>query len=150
MSRVTVRFVRTTTAVPETVWSLLADGRGWPRWTLMHTARLDREGYPQPDGVGAVRRFRSGLAVVREEVTAFEPPHRFRYRLLSGFPADDYVGEAVLTPTDEGTSITWTVTFRARYRGTRALCRLAVWLILGDFSRRLARVSAVEDASAAP
>jgi hypothetical protein len=67
-----------------------------------------------------------------------------------GGRADDYVGEAVLTPTDEGTSITWTVTFRARYRGTRALCRLAVWLILGDFSRRLARVSAVEDASAAP
>jgi hypothetical protein len=67
-----------------------------------------------------------------------------------GGRADDYVGEAVLTPTDEGTSITWTVTFRARYRGTRALCRLAVWLILGDLSRRLARVSAVEDASAAP
>lgn len=111
----------------------------------MNTARLDREGHPEPDGVGAVRRFRSGLAVVREEVIGFEPPRRFAYRLLSGFPAENYVGEAVLTPTGEGTAITWTVTFRPRYRGTRTLCRLAVRFILGDFSRRLARVSSAED-----
>jgi hypothetical protein len=74
----------------EAVWRVVADARGWSRWGAWQAAELEREGGPPPGGVGAIKVLRRRPVVSREEVTVFEPPSRFGYRLLSGLPLRAY------------------------------------------------------------
>jgi hypothetical protein len=100
------------TASIETVWELLSTVATWPTWSRHKLARLEREGSPTPDGVGAIRIL--GLDPVkatkcnREEVVAFDAPTHFAYRLLSGQPLDNYRSDVRLNPLPGGgTRITW-------------------------------------------
>jgi hypothetical protein len=45
---------------PEKVWTLLADTGSWADWAPFDEAELESAGSPEPQGVGAVRRFRHG------------------------------------------------------------------------------------------
>jgi hypothetical protein len=65
------------TAQPQVLFALLADGATWPRWSIVRHARLEREGVPAPHGVGAIRRFGGGPFASREQVVAYEPPHHW-------------------------------------------------------------------------
>jgi uncharacterized protein YndB with AHSA1/START domain len=101
----------------ETVWRLLSTVDTWPTWSRHKLARLERDGNPTPDGLGAIRVL--GLnpgkptKCNREEVVAFDPPTHFAYRLLSGPPLDDYRADVALTPMPTGgTRITWESRFR--------------------------------------
>jgi uncharacterized protein YndB with AHSA1/START domain len=119
------------------VWDTIADARSWPTWSPNSDAWLDAEGTPDPDGVGARRRFKTGRIVVREEVTTFEPPHHFEYRLLSGLPVQDYVAEILLTEIDEGTSIDWHSRFRVGIPFTRRMLGRRMQWILDRFGAAL-------------
>src|SRR6185436_3221943 len=66
----------------EVVWSILADGGSWSEWGPWTKSELDRVGSPPPGGVGSIKRLARGRMTIREEVTEFEPPSRFGYRLL--------------------------------------------------------------------
>lgn len=101
-----------TTAPVETVWHLLSTVDAWPTWSRHKLARLEREGSPDPDGVGAIRVLGIDPAkpdkVNREEVVAFDPPTHFAYVLLSGLPLDDYRADVTLDALPGGgTRITW-------------------------------------------
>jgi hypothetical protein len=96
----------------ETVWGLLSTVSSWPTWSRHQLARLEREGSPNADGVGAIRVLGLDAAKPtkcnREEVVAFDGPTHFAYILLSGQPLDDYRSDVTLsTLPNGGTRIIW-------------------------------------------
>lgn len=103
------RYVRQVAAPPEVVFDVLTDHRRYPEMTLLRKAELEREGDPAPNGLGAIRVLTLAGPSMREEVIAFERPHRFSYKVLSGLPVRDHVGSVELTPLDEGTQVIYAV-----------------------------------------
>lgn len=129
-------------AIPERVWALLADARGWSRWSRITAATLEREGTPVPDGVGALRVFGSGPFKSREEVVAFDAPRHLAYELRKGMPVEGYRADVTLTTDGDGTLITWSSSFRrATIPGAG---RPIAWFFrrfVADTARRLARAA---------
>jgi len=124
----------------EAVWVVVADARGWSRWGGWEAAELEREGDPPPAGLGAVKALKRGRVVSREEVTVFDPPSRFGYRLLSGLPLRGYEAEITLTDTPGGgTDITWRSQFEPKVPLTGGLFRRALQRFMADTVQRLAR-----------
>lgn len=131
-------------APPEAVWEVVADARGWSRWGAWRSSELEREGEPPPDGLGSVKVLTSETrrpVVSREEVTVFEPPSRFGYRLLSsGLPLRDYDATITLAPAaDGGTDITWRSQFNPKIPLTGGFFRRALRRFIKDAAQRLAR-----------
>jgi hypothetical protein len=122
---------------------VVADAPGWARWGAWRESKLEREGGPPPGGLSAIKVLTSESrrpVVSREEVTAFEPPARFGYRLLSGLPLRGY--EAAITLTEAaggGTDIVWRSQFGARIPLTGPLFRFALGRFIRDAAERLAR-----------
>jgi hypothetical protein len=123
-----------TTAGPAAVYGLLRDGAGWPTWSPIGSFELERPGSDEPEGVGAIRIFRTGRTTSRERVVERVPDRRFSYELLSGLPIRDYRADVDLTPDDGGTLIRWHSTFSAKVPGTGWIYRRA----LGRFIARTA------------
>src|SRR4029450_2509649 len=90
-----------------TTWSVLADQSGMAAGTPARTGMVEHEGDPAPAVVGPTRALRLVLLKIREQITAVDEPNRLTYRLLSGIPVRDYVGETILTGTDTATGGLW-------------------------------------------
>lgn len=99
--------VREVAAPLEVVFDVLTDHRRYADITPMRRSVLEREGEPAPNGVGAIRALHSVGPPLREEVIAYEPPHRFSYKVISGVPVRDHVGTVELTPEGEGTKVVY-------------------------------------------
>jgi uncharacterized protein YndB with AHSA1/START domain len=93
----------------ELVFEVLTDHRGYAKLTPLRSSTLEREGDPAPNGVGAVRVLKLAGPPIREEVTEFEAPSRFAYKMLSGAPVRSHTGTVDLVASGGGTSITWVV-----------------------------------------
>lgn len=93
------------------VWSVLADHEGMASWGPGMKVTLDKEGTPERNGVGAVRRIAApGPApAIVEEITVFESGSRLGYKALGGVPFKNYSGEVVLSPVAEGTKVEYAV-----------------------------------------
>jgi len=102
-------YVRQVAASPEVVFDVLTDHRRYPEITHLRRAELEREGEPEPNGVGAIRVLTLAGPPMREEVVAYERPRRFSYTILSGLPVRDHLGTVELTPHDGGTEITYAI-----------------------------------------
>jgi uncharacterized protein YndB with AHSA1/START domain len=102
-------YERQVAAPPEIVFDVLTDHRGYTKITPLRKAELEREGEPEPNGVGAIRRLTAVGPPMREEVLAYEPSRRFSYKLLSGLPVRDHVGTVELTPSASGTRVVYAV-----------------------------------------
>ena len=139
MSERRVHVAARSDAPVERVWAVLADARRWKEWTPLRTSELERQGSPDPDGVGALRRFGAGPLATREEVVEFEPPRRLVYEMRSGLPIRGYRAEVTLTPWGGGTEIAWRSRFEPRIPGTGPLLRAFFQALLTDVARRLAR-----------
>lgn len=98
----------------EVVWDVLTDHRGYVNWAGVTKAALERQGSPDPNGVGAVRYLRKGPVAVREEVVASEAPRTFSYTVLSGPPVRDYLAKVTLTADGDATLVDWTVRFEPK------------------------------------
>ena len=126
------------------MWEILADGRRWSEWGPWTEVELEREGSPPPDGTGAVRRLTAERkllgrpVVLREEVTTFDSPATFGYRMLSGLPVRDYEATVSLSPAGEGTEIHWRAEFDPRIPGSGGLFRRGVSETLADVATRAA------------
>jgi uncharacterized protein YndB with AHSA1/START domain len=103
------RYVRQVAAPPETVFDVLTDHRRYPEITRLRKAELEREGEPEPNGLGAIRALTVAGPPMREEVIGYERPNRFSYKILSGLPVRDHVGTVELRPKDGGTEVTYAV-----------------------------------------
>ncbi len=100
----------------ETVWQLLSTVDTWPTWSRHKFARLERDGSPTPDGMGAIRVLgvnpSKPTKYNREEVVAFDAPTHFGYTLLSGQPLDHYRSDVRLSELPAGgTRIIWESSF---------------------------------------
>src|SRR5919204_6405112 len=99
MGRYVVEARARSSASRERVWEVLADVPRWAEWGPWRSSALEREGYPPPGGVGAVRLLKRFPMTLREELTLFEPPERMAYELRSGLPLRDYRAEVSLADT---------------------------------------------------
>jgi hypothetical protein len=122
----------------EVVWEILADGGTWSSWGPWTSSELEREGSPTPGGAGSVKRLVRGRMNIREEVTEFEPPSRYGYRLLSGLPVSNYNARVSLSDAGDGTEIRWRSEFDGKFPGTGGLMRRLLQRAVRDVSGRLA------------
>jgi uncharacterized protein YndB with AHSA1/START domain len=98
-------------ASPETVFDVYTDHRGYASLIgPIRTAELEHEGEPAPNGLGAIRKLHMPVATVREEVTAYQRPNSYSYRMLSGAPFDEFSATVTFTPAKEGTEVSYQVT----------------------------------------
>lgn len=141
MGRWSIAAEARSSAPPEVAWPLLGEARRWSEWSTVRHADLEREGEPPPDGVGAIRRFRTPPVTTREEVVEFEPPRRLGYTMLSGLPVRGYRATVELHPDDGGTRITWASTFDGAPRGTAWFWRWFLRRTIRNFALRLARAA---------
>lgn len=109
----------------------------------MTRSYLLREGAPDPDGVGALRRFAVGPFGSCEEVVEFDPPGHLAYEGRKGIPARRYRGDIFLRSDGAGTAITWTGSLEPIVRGsgvlalayTRTFARLFMRELVGHADR---------------
>ena len=138
--------VRAHAAAPlATTWSVLADQSGMAAWTPARTVMIEHQGDPPPAGVGTIRVVSLALVKVREEIIAVDEPTRLTYRLLSGIPVRDYVGETHLTGRDAGTDILWTVTLTPRWPGTAFAVRRFAQALAKGLARQSERLALSTD-----
>ncbi|WHT21057.1 SRPBCC family protein [Crossiella sp. CA-258035] len=121
-------------AAPAAVYALVRDGSSWPDWAPFTGFELERAGEQGAESVGAIRVFRRGKKITREQVVELVPERRLGYALLSGLPLLDYRANVDLAPVDGGTEIHWHSSFRPRFPGTGWLFRK----VLSVFIRRCA------------
>jgi hypothetical protein len=130
----------TRSAAPiEVVWPLIGEAARWKEWSWMTRTYLLRPGDPEPDGVGAIRRFALGPGGSREEVVAFEPPHHLGYVAVSGLPVRRYRADVDLTVDGTGTVITWRGTFDELVPATGALLGIVLRRMTRGFALRVSR-----------
>ncbi|MGW5719374.1 SRPBCC family protein [Amycolatopsis sp. NPDC003865] len=141
VQRISVRAV--TPAGADTVYALLRDGASWPRWSPLGSFELVREGTDEPEGLGAIRLFRTGGIRSYEEIVALEPGRRFGYALDHGLPLRDYVAYVDLTPVDGGTEIHWHSSFTAKVPGTGWFYRRFLTRFIGRVVAGLAEAAPV-------
>ena len=91
----------------EVTFDVLTDHTGYASITPLRSVTIEREGVPPPNGVGAVRVLKAIGPPIREEITSYERPTRFAYRLLSGAPVRDHAGEVELTAEGDGTRMVY-------------------------------------------
>jgi len=134
-----VSITATSSAPPEVVFGLLADGRTWPQWSPIDSLDLERPGDPPPEGVGAIRVLHRGRTTGRDEILELVPNRRLRYSTLSGVPVRDYVGEVDLEPArGGGTLIHWHSSFFPKTPGLGWLLERGLGRFLGRCARGLA------------
>ncbi|HZR12815.1 MAG TPA: SRPBCC family protein [Acidimicrobiia bacterium] len=130
-------------APPEDVFALLADGATWPVWSPIGSFQLEEPARGGGEGVGAIRVFRTGRTTSRERVVEVVPDRRFSYALLSGIPIRDYRADVDLTRTPSGgTAIRWHSTFTAKIPGTGGMIRRKLHAFIGECVRGLAQHAA--------
>ncbi|WP_410645480.1 SRPBCC family protein [Amycolatopsis sp. lyj-346] len=123
-----------TAAPADAVYALLRDGASWPKWSPLGSFELARAGEGEPEGLGAIRLFKTGGVRSYEKIVALEPGRRFGYALERGLPLRDYVAYVDLSPRDGGTDIHWHSTFSPKIPGTGWFYR---WFV-GSFIKRVA------------
>ncbi len=141
---------------PDAVYRLLAEATSWRDWAGPLVTRSRWEVEPDAGGTGGRRRLGRPPFMVREEITAADPPHHHAYRLLSGQPVRSYRAEVHIsritdpatatsparnsTPTSAapGTLIEWTGTVVPLLPGTGRLTSFLFRRMVHGFATRLA------------
>ncbi len=76
------------------------------------SAELIQEGQPTRNGVGAIRKVKAMGVTVVEEVTYFDAPNSYEYKILEALPLlVPKKGKVELTQRHEGTHVLWTSEF---------------------------------------
>ncbi len=129
----------------EVVWAVMTDHVRWARWGTSTRVTIERPGVPSPNGLGAVRCFHAGPVKVREEVTAWEPPTHFAYRLNTRTLTKRYQSDMVLASTSDGaTVLEWSSVLEPRVPGTGRLVRRVFEKAVRGFAAGIAREAAEE------
>ena len=100
-------------APKERVFEIMTDHRRYVNWTRAKSVYLQKEGSPNPNGLGAIRVFVMGLVKTREEVIGWKENESMTYRMLNQWPLKNYtskmsVSEASDTdPKNPKTELLW-------------------------------------------
>ena len=113
---VTIQVERTIAAAPERVFAWLADPAN-----LIVAPMVLRTGWAKESaapGLGAIRDVVATGMWFREEITAYDPPHSYSYRIMRAVPAfKDHAGTLTFTPSGGGTHVDWTISYTHPIRG---------------------------------
>jgi uncharacterized protein YndB with AHSA1/START domain len=101
--------MREIAAPADVVFDVLTDHAGYSKLTPLRRSELEREGSPDPNGMGAIRKLTAVGPPMREEVIGFERPSRFSYTVLSGLPVRDHVGTVELSGENGKTRMVYAV-----------------------------------------
>ncbi len=96
-------------------------------------------GADEPEGLGAVRGFRSGRVAGRDTLVELIPDRRFAYTHVSNLPVRDYRADVDLEPTPDGTAVRWVSTFVPKVPGTGWLMRRGLDSFVAGLTHGLAR-----------
>lgn len=111
-----VEVQRTIRAAPELVFSWLADPAN-----LTAAPLILRAGWAAGTvaaGVGAVREATATGIWLREEITDYNPPWSYSYRIVSSFPAFGHeLGTMNLSAVVDGTQVDWVSRYSHPIRG---------------------------------
>lgn len=102
---------RYTSASAAIAYDIAQDSSGYPVWGAIGSFEEVRQGTESRYGKGSERIYRTGIFTIREDVVAAEPDRYVAYRLISGFPLKDYLGEITITREDTRTRVDWYSTF---------------------------------------
>jgi hypothetical protein len=123
------------TADAHTLYELLTAGKTWPTWSPIGSFELEKPGESAPEGLGAIRIFRTnGVVKSRERIVELVADRRLSYELLSGLAINGYRADVDLEPAENGTDIHWCSSFTGKLPGTGWFYRM----VLGNFIQRCA------------
>lgn len=100
---------RSVDAPAEVVFEVASDHAGYARFSALRASVLEREGVPAPNGVGAIRSLTMLGPPIREEITEYEAPRRFSYRMLSGIPVRHHIGTVEVFPDGDRSRLELTI-----------------------------------------
>lgn len=139
-----VIFTKTVAAPPEVVFDVLTDHRGYAKITPLRAVDMERDGEPEPNGVGAIRvmyplgrRFPGA----REQVLEYKAPTRFVYQILSGLPARHVQGDVELEAVPEGTRLEYRHEVIPAFPVPAAVVRAGIRVVIGTLIRGITKES---------
>ena len=135
---------RTSTAPPEVLFALEAEGPRWAEWgkPLIVQARWARRGDTEPDGVGAIREVGLWPVLFREETVEYERDRRHVYAFAGPKPLKDYRAEVLFTPAEGGgTHLRWTGSFTEPVRGSGPALAAGLKAMIGLLSAKLVKAA---------
>ena len=103
-------------------------------WPGVQSVRLVRDGAPERNGLGAIRRVKLLGLTLDEEVVRWDPPHRFDYVIIKGLPVR-HLGKLELTEEGDETTLTWRITLASR---VPLLAALVLWRLRAGLPAALA------------
>ena len=140
---VTLHVERTIAAPPEAVFAWLADPAN-----LIVAPMVVRTGWAKNSaapGVGAVRAVVATGMWFREEITAYDPPRSYSYRIVQSVPAFYQHGgtltftPSTFTPSGGGTHVDWTISYtHPIHAGGKAMEAVSSRLLSWNFNAILA------------
>jgi uncharacterized protein YndB with AHSA1/START domain len=130
---------RTIDAPAERVFDALTDHRGYAKMTPMRVSTIEKEGEPAPNGVGAVRKLGLAGPPIVEEVIGYERPTFFSYKVLSGLPVKEQVGEVRLRDVGGRTELSYTVSYTAKIPRTEPVVGVVTRQAIGALVRGIAK-----------
>jgi hypothetical protein len=128
-------------ATPDDIYSLVANSATYPLWSMIEYYQSLRPGPDGIDSVGSRRLFRTGRAVMHEEIVDRIPNISVGYTLLSGFPLLEYRADTILETLPAGTRIIWKSSFYPKYPITGWFWRALMTWVFKRMVRSLARTA---------
>jgi hypothetical protein len=131
-------------AQPAALYALLRDGASWPVWSPIGSFELRQPAHAEPEGVGAVRVFRTGRIASVERIAELVPGRRFGYELEHGLPIKGYRADVDLVTLGDVTTIHWHSTFHATVPGTGWFYRLVLSRFIKQCAEGLAAYATLQ------
>ena len=104
----TITVVRTIKAPVEKVFDLLTDHANYKEFPGILDSKLEVEGKPDKNGLGAVRHIKVKQGWFREKITAYQRPQSFSYLITeTSLPLEHEGGTLTFKPVAGGTEVTW-------------------------------------------
>lgn len=128
------RTVRIAASV-QTTWEAIADHDAMSEWAGLGPVRRTVDGAPERDGRGSERLLKLPGGTVTEQVTAFESPTSYRYRVTRGSPFLCHQGEIRLRAEGDQTGLNWCIRFRPKLPGTGRFLAFVLSRLLGRLLR---------------
>ncbi|MCV7228574.1 SRPBCC family protein [Mycolicibacterium komossense] len=130
---VNIHVERVIDASPQRVFDWLADPARLTTAPLVLKADWAQGSAAQ--GVGAVREVWGTGMWFREEITAYDPPKSYSYRITRSLPVFDHDGGTLtFTPTGDGTHVDWLSSYTHPARaGGKAMEAISSRLLLWNF-----------------
>jgi uncharacterized protein YndB with AHSA1/START domain len=134
MASITLK--KTIAAPAEIVFDVLTDHRGYTDLTPPGArVKLEREGDPAPNGVGAIRAIHVIGPPIREEIVEFVRPSRFAYKIISGIPVRSHSGTVELTSSGGKTDASYHLDVTSSVPGVALILRIAVTQLFGAIAK---------------